>query len=204
MDDDPVLLSRAADLLGLDLDPAQMDGLSRFAALLSTKAVAAGLVSLGDRDRVMERHVIDSLRAVSVVGDGDREALDLGSGAGLPGMVVAVAMPELRVTLVEGRRRRVAFLEYTIETLGLRNAVAIHGRIQDLRAEVDLCFARALAPLEDAWRLALPLLRRGGRLVYFAGQGSRPASEGHGSSATELRPSPLLESSGPLVIMGRQ
>src|SRR3990172_7871353 len=119
-----------------------------------------------DPDRLRRRHVLDCLRAASVVSSQDLDAYDLGSGAGLPGVVVAIARPDLRITLVEARRRRAAFLELAAQQLHLENVTVAAARLETLIEPVDLCFARALAPLPRAWTLAEPLLRPGGRLVY--------------------------------------
>jgi 16S rRNA (guanine527-N7)-methyltransferase len=134
---------------------------------------------------------------------GDARALDLGSGAGLPGVVVAIARPTVHVILVEPRRVRVAFLELAVEHLGLANVSVLAARIQDVDDQVDLCFSRAFAPLPEAWLVAAPRLRPGGRLVYFAGAGAGPPEPPSDASAVEVLESPLLESSGPLFIMTR-
>jgi 16S rRNA (guanine527-N7)-methyltransferase len=130
-------------------------------------------------------------------------AVDLGSGAGLPGLVVAIAVPSLSVTLAEVRQRRAAFLEFAVEQLGVANVTVAARRLEDLTGEVDLCFARAFAPLPQAWTVAERLLGPGGRLVYFAGSGSDAPPGALGATVLEVREAPLLESAGPLVIMAR-
>lgn len=187
---------------GLDLDTASAERLEAFATLLGDRAVPLGLVAASDAGRVRERHVVDCLRAAAAVRDGDLAAYDIGAGAGLPGIVVAVARPALHVTLVEPRRTRVAFLELAVDTLGLRNADVLASRIEDVSGVADVCFARAFAPAAEAWSAAERLLRDGGRLVYFAGAataGDVPI----GPSSIEVVDSPVLESSGPLIIMSR-
>ncbi|HEX6230517.1 MAG TPA: 16S rRNA (guanine(527)-N(7))-methyltransferase RsmG [Actinomycetota bacterium] len=191
-----------ASALGLELPPGAPDRLLRYAALLRDRGRRIGVISARDSDRVLERHVLDSLRAGSAVGPDDVAAYDLGAGAGLPGLVVAIAVPHLSVGLVEIRRRRVAFLELALDELGVPNASVIHGRIEDLVEPVDLCFSRALAPLPQSWDLARPLLRPGGRLVYFAGS-RRETVELPEAGEVRLLETPVLESSGPLVIMTR-
>lgn len=195
------ILTRGSDLVP-SLTSERAGLLAEFEALLLDRAVPRGLVSRRDADRVRERHILDCLRAAAVVAPDDRSAYDLGSGAGLPGIVVAIACPELRVRLVEARRGRVAFLELAIERLDLPNCEAVGSRLEDVREPVDLCFARALAPIEEVWRLARRLLTPGGRLVYFAGLGEEdlpPMDAGR----IEVVPSTVLESAGPLVIMAR-
>jgi 16S rRNA (guanine527-N7)-methyltransferase len=192
--------------MGVPVTDGQAATLARFEALLLNRAVDLGLVAEGDRNRIRERHLLDCLRAATTVVPTDREACDLGSGAGLPGVVVAVVRPAVHVVLIEARVRRVAFLELAVAELRLSNVAVRHGRIEEMKDLADLCFARAFAPLEESWRAARRLLRPGGRLVYFAG--ARGVARGIetplvGASAC-LVLEPVLESSGRLVIMTRQ
>ena len=167
--------------------------------LLRSEAVPRGLISRGDAPKIWERHIMDCLRAVGEVRTEDRTSYDLGSGAGLPGLVVALACPGLEVTLVERRQSRAAFLELAVEKLELTNARVWAGDVRGLRTQVDICFARAFAPVLKAWQIARPLLVEGGRLIYFAGEGF--ADEGlPGARVTKA---PQLASWGPLVIMSR-
>jgi 16S rRNA (guanine527-N7)-methyltransferase len=194
-------LRSAAHRLGISLSDGASAQLLAYEALLLEKAVPLGFVARSDERRIRDRHVLDSLRAAAEVRPADRRALDLGSGAGLPGIVLAIAVPELRVGLVESQRRRVAFLELAVERLELRNADVLPRRAEELEpGSADLCTARAFAPSDRAWQVAEPLLAPGGRLIYFAGGGALQAP----ADATILstRPAPL-ESAGPLVIMGR-
>jgi 16S rRNA (guanine527-N7)-methyltransferase len=160
------------------------------------------MVSADDVPRLWERHVQDSLRGAEVVEPGDRDAYDVGSGAGLPGVIVAIARPDLSVVLVERRRSRAAFLELVVDELRLTNATVIAAGSEALSEPVDLVFARAVAPAAPAWAIAEPLLRPDGRLVYFAGEAFRPERDlPDGVRATVLSP---LAPAGPLVIMTRQ
>ena len=196
-------ISVIAAKLGAPLSAGQAGLLLRFESLLSERALSLGLIAATDADRIHERHVLDSLRSVAVL-SAERDAYDLGSGAGLPGIVVAIARPDLRMCLVESRSIRAAFLEYACEALELANVTVITGRIEKLFEPVDVCFARALTSLSRSWSMARPLLRHQGRLVYFAGR-APTVGEIPANAAASLVPSPpVLESSGPLVIMTRQ
>lgn len=199
------LRSLAADVvsLGVDVTDEALGRLERFEELLRERAVPIGAVSRSDAGRIRERHILDCLRAVTAMEGSDRLAFDIGSGAGLPGIVVACARPGLHVRLVEPRRRRVAFLELAIERLELSNASVDHARIQDVEGEGELCLARAFAPVVDAWEAALPHLRPGGRLVYFAGSRAEAVPALEGASGVRMLDTPVLESSGPLIIMTR-
>ena len=187
----------------MDLDLWQLDQLERFGALLASVATDHGLIATADRDHVLHRHVIDCLRAVPLI-DPAARCFDLGSGAGLPGVVVAIAARDVNVGLIESRRRRIAFLEFVVGSLGLPNAEILPMRIEEVHRRADVCLARALAPASLSWELAAPLLRPGGALIYFAGARWRARAEAPRGVGLELIPSPLLESAGPLVIMTRQ
>lgn len=200
--ENPSALRPTARSIGVPLSSSQVASLEAFEGLIRERAIPAGLVAEADADRVRTRHVLDCLRAAVAVGDRDREAYDLGSGAGLPGIVVAIARPTLSVGLVESRARRAGFLEFAVERLGLVNARVLRGRIEDVAEPADVCFARALAALPRAWELAEPLLRVGGRLVYFAGQGAHVPDQLAGRTV-DVVSSPVLERAGPLVIMAR-
>ena len=198
-------LASAARSLGVPLADDQASSLLEFESLLH-KAVDLGMVARGDSGRIRERHVLDSLRAAAVALESDVDALDIGTGAGLPGIPVAIARPTINVRLVEPRRTRVAFLELALERARIENATILSAPIESVDFAVDLCFARAFAPLEQAWGAARPRLRPGGRLVYFAGAGVERPDRPEGCSSIAVVPPPpgsRIESFGPLVIMSR-
>jgi 16S rRNA (guanine527-N7)-methyltransferase len=157
------------------VEPVVENRLRRYADLLLERSVPLGFVSERDRARIWSRHVLDSLRAIRWIPPRAREAADIGSGAGLPGVVVAIARPDLLVALIDAQRRRVAFLELVIAELGLANASAVHSRAEDAVLEVDVAFARAVGSINEAWRLAAPMLRPHGPLLYFAGRSWSPS-----------------------------
>jgi 16S rRNA (guanine527-N7)-methyltransferase len=189
--------------LNLVLAPEQLGKLEAFEALIRDRAIPLGMVATADEGRLRERHIHDSLRAAPVVSPADRTAYDLGSGAGLPGVVVAIACPDLRMTLVESRRPRAAFLQLVVDRLGLANTVVSSERVEALTEPVDLCCSRAFARVGVAWRAADRLLLPGGRLIYFAGERFDPA-ELPADAASTLVTTSALARSGPLVIMSRQ
>ena len=189
------------------LSRGQMKALDRFEALLRSRGVELGLLAAGDRERIRERHIEDSLRALACIGAGDDRVVDLGSGAGLPGIPLAIALPSVGFVLVEARRRRGAFLEMVVADLQLENVTVEVARVEDLDLQVDLCVARAFAPLETSWRAAERLLRPGGRLVYFAGAtwagvGHLPGELREAGVAVEICAPKQFIWQGPLVIMG--
>jgi 16S rRNA (guanine527-N7)-methyltransferase len=195
--------------IGAALPSGAADLLDAFGDLLSSRAVPLGLMSASDRDRVLERHVLDCLRAAAVFRSEDHTAWDLGSGAGLPGIVLACALPERSFHLVESRERAVAFLELAVERLALTNVEVLPSRVEEVMAQADVATARAFAPLEGSWAAAWPLLKPGGRLIYFAGTGlTGPAEAARAldepEAPGEVHAEALVDSYGSLVIMSRR
>jgi 16S rRNA (guanine527-N7)-methyltransferase len=167
-----------------------------------------GLVSPNDLDRLWDRHVLDSLRVLRCLEPDDRDIADLGSGAGLPGIPVAIARPETRVALIEPQRRRAAFLELAIEQLGLANVSLHMARAQDVQIVADVVMARALGGQKEVWALGAPLLNDRGRVLYFAGRNWKPDPSERADPATSEGPAivgtcvtPELDWEGPIVMM---
>ena len=200
---DTEALRAQAGRIGVALDPSQASRLIGFEELLADRAIPLGVVSRSDATRIRERHILDCLRAAPVI-EGADVAADLGSGAGLPGVVIAITLPRLRMLLVERRPRRAALLELAVEELGVSNATVFAGRVAEMLGRVDVALARAFAPLEQAWEQARGILRPGGRLVYYAGAATAIPPAPEGSVILDVLHTPVLESSGPLVIMTRQ
>jgi 16S rRNA (guanine527-N7)-methyltransferase len=196
-------LPTTAALLGVELSPEAAERLLAYEDLLRDRAVPLGYVARSDAGRLRERHLLDCLRAVPFVPERG-SACDLGSGAGLPGIVVAIARPDLSVQLVEPRRGKVAFLELAMDRLGLGNVQVVARPAETLDVPVDACLARAFAPIERAWGVARGLLRPGGRLLYFSGGRGGHGPVPPGVRAEMVPAHPMLASSGPLVIMTGQ
>lgn len=186
------------------IEPLQRDRLARYLELLTNRAILMGLVSEGDRDRLEERHLMDSLRALPCLGSGDGMVADMGSGAGLPGVPLAVLRPDRPFVLIDRRRKAAAFLDLVTEDLGLTNVRVLEQQVQSARLEAAVCLARALAPAERAWELAEPLLGPTGHLVYWAGRGWK-GSSGISDPGVELEicVPEWFSWQGPLVIMMR-
>lgn len=185
------------------LPEAAADRLERYLELLRTYALPRGLIAADDEERLRERHVEDGLRALPLVLEGDH-AVDLGSGAGLPGIPIAISAPHVRVVLAEARRTRVAFLELAVQELHLSNASVHAGRVESLPPAFDLAFARGFGDAAATWAAADALLVPGGRLVYWAGRSFDPANDVPADVRLDLLDEPGLESRGPIVIMARQ
>jgi len=168
-------------LLGIEASAAATRQLETFTSMLLERAIPLGMVGRQDAGRIVPRHVVDSLRAAPVLQRlGAGRVVDLGSGAGLPGLPLAAVLPAVQFTLAEARSKRAAFLELCVERLGLHNTIVHAGRAEDLPAgSFDAATARAFATPVAAWDTARPLLRPGGGLVLFAGADSpRPLEVG--------------------------
>jgi 16S rRNA (guanine527-N7)-methyltransferase len=193
-----------ASTIGITLSRAQEAQLITYAELLRERAIPAGFVAQTDRHRLFDRHIVDSLRAAALFRASDVLSYDIGSGAGLPGAVLAIALPSCRFVLAEVKRRRAAFLEYVQERLNLSNMEVHAGSAEDLPPGADVVTARAFAPLSRTWPLAAILLRPGGRLIYFAGASLRdPNASARGAPGPPraVTVDPVLATSPPLVMM---
>jgi 16S rRNA (guanine527-N7)-methyltransferase len=186
-----------------DLSPGQIAALEAFEALLAEHAIPRGMVASSDREHLRERHVLDSLRAVPHLGSGTKRVVDLGSGAGLPGIPVAVARPDLLLTLAEPRQLRVAFLELVVERLSLPNVRVFPDPAEELPPDAEVCLARGFGDPSRTWAVARGLLQPDGNLIYWAGTTFRPDQVPEDARIAAIG-SPTLESGGPIVIMTRQ
>jgi 16S rRNA (guanine527-N7)-methyltransferase len=146
-----------------------------YAGWLAGPAVERGLLGPREADRLWERHLLNSaalagpLAAELPLGRGGR-VCDLGSGAGLPGIVVALLRPDLEVVLVEPLLRRARFLDEVVAALDLPRTTVVRARAEDTSGPFDVVVARAVAPLDRLARWALPLLGPGGALLALKGE----------------------------------
>ena len=137
---------------------------------LATAGVDRGLIGPREIDRLWDRHLLNCAAAADVATE-QAVVADVGSGAGLPGIVWAIRRPDLDITLIEPMARRVRFLAEVVGRLGLGTVDIVRARAEELHGEqiYDVVTARAVAPLERLARWCLPLVRRGGALVAFKG-----------------------------------
>lgn len=136
-------------------DAAGMDRLERFATMLREENDRQNLVSAGSLSTIWQRHFADSLQLGDFVPRGTGPWLDLGSGAGIPGLVLACAYPEIEIVLVESRRRRVEWLTRAIAELELRNCRVLGARVETVETlPVSVITARAFAPLGKLLQLS--------------------------------------------------
>lgn len=142
----------------------------RYAAMLATDGVARGLIGPHEAPRLWDRHLLNCAVLGSAVPSGATVG-DLGSGAGLPGLVLAIARPDLRITLVEPLLRRVRFLHEAVDALGLDQVEIIRARAEQLNGShrFDVVTSRALAPLERLLAWSMPLVDPEGAVLAMKG-----------------------------------
>jgi 16S rRNA (guanine527-N7)-methyltransferase len=170
------------------LAPAQLRQLVRLLDVLERDTQAPTAVR--DRDRALDTHVADSLAGLELAElKRARSVADLGSGAGLPGLVLAAALPDATFLLIESQARKCAFIARAVAAMGLDNASAVCVRAEEWEAGIggcDVAVARALAPQPVVLEYAAPLLRIGGALVDWRGRRRPDEEAAAGRAATEL------------------
>ena len=139
-----------------------------FATLLKTTGIEHGLIGPKEGDRIWERHIANCIPITTIIPTRVRLA-DIGSGAGLPGVVIALARPDLKVTLIEPLQRRVEFLNQVIAELELPVKV-VRGRAEAVKMQFEVVTARAVAPLEKLIQISWHMIPKGGSLLAIKGE----------------------------------
>lgn len=187
------LRGAAAELFGSGLALAE-----RYAGRLVTDGVVRGLIGPREAPRVWDRHLLNCAAVGPLVPEGSYVA-DVGSGAGLPGIVLAIARPDLTVVLIESLARRTAFLDEVVGALGLRGRVTVvRGRAEEVAAapamfhvkHCDVVAARAVAPLDRLAGWCLPLAKVGGRFLALKGASAADEVAEHEAAIARLGGSP--------------
>jgi len=160
--------------LSITLSEKQMEQFRIYYEMLIEKNKVMNLTAITEFDEVLEKHFLDSVsliraknlhQAISV--------LDLGTGAGFPGIPLKILFPELKITLADSLNKRVLFLQEVIDALKLKDIVAIHGRAEDLakdknyREQFELCVSRAVANLSTLSEYCLPFVKIGGEFISY-------------------------------------
>lgn len=182
--------------------PRSAESLDRYVDILATKGMEWGLLGPREGDKLWSRHVANSLALVDVIPDGV-DVCDVGSGAGLPGVPLAIVRPDLRVTLLEPLLRRATFLAETVAELGLDQHVVVErARAEETRLRFDVVVARAVAALDQLLTWTTPLFLPSGALVALKGSSAerevaaaqkRLAKAGLRAEILEVRAAPGVE-----------
>ena len=163
---------------------SSLEAIKRYVDILADDGVERGLIGPREADRLWERHILNSV-ALTGLTPTDADVIDVGSGAGLPGIPLAILRPDLQVTLLEPLLRRATFLTETVATLGLGDRVqVVRGRAEEHRQQYAVVMSRALAPLDRLITWCGPLLRSDGTILALKG---RSAADEIAAAAAELR-----------------
>lgn len=179
------LISGARALLGLELTPAQVAAFQTYAAELAAWSEKFNLTAIKDADGVQIKHFLDSLSVLKAVGlpatrsGGPRlRLIDVGTGAGFPGLPLRIVCPDLQLTLVEATGKKVKFCEHMVATLKLSGVNVVKARAEEVgqdpahRERYDWAVARAVAEMPTLVEYLLPLVKRGGRALAQKGAGA--------------------------------
>lgn len=165
--------------------PGQKDAIRAYAEFLTTAGIERGLIGPREGERIWERHIFNCLPVTQLLPIG-ASLFDIGSGAGLPGIVIALARPDLKVTLIEPLERRVEFLNEAVAAIaaGGVEIEVIRGRAQDVKKSADFVTARAVAPMEKLKKISWHMVKTGGSLLAMKGESA--ANEMVGIKGAEL------------------
>ena len=168
--------------------PTKEAQIRQYAQFLESAGIERGLIGPREGKRIWERHIFNSLPVTSLIPP-QASVIDIGSGAGLPGIPIALARPDLNVTLIEPLQRRVDFL---IEATQEMEITVLRARAQDVTVKADIVTARAVAPLEKLKEMSWHLLKKGGTLLAIKGESAaEEASRVAGAQVFEIKPEGL-------------
>ena len=158
--------------LGLECDESTLSRFDRFSQLLLEWNQKINLTSITDPNEIITKHFVDSL-AVSLVAPVEGNIIDIGTGAGFPGIPLAIMFPDARFTLIDSLAKRIDYLKMVVGDLGLDNVICMHGRAEDLahldnfRQSFDLAVSRAVANISVLLEYAIPFVKVNGKFISY-------------------------------------
>lgn len=173
----PPAVAAALAAMGIELEPGDAERMRAYLGALREANARFNLTAITDPALMWERHVQDSLSLLPFLASGEaREVIDVGSGGGLPGVPLAIAMPAVRMTLLEATGKKAAFLGEAAAALGLSNVRVVQARAEDAgqdhhahRARYDAVVSRAVARMATLAELTVPFAREGGSVLLIKG-----------------------------------
>ena len=162
------------DALGVSLTGKQIEQFLRYYEIMIEKNKVMNLTAITEYEDVLKKHFVDSVSIVKAMDfSGGMSVIDVGTGAGFPGLALKLAFPELKLTLLDSLNKRIHFLNEVIEELGVDGVETVHGRAEDyakpgkLREQYDLCVSRAVANLSTLCEYCLPFVKIDGLFVSY-------------------------------------
>lgn len=174
----PARFAERCAAFGIELEAAEVTRLGHYLALLLANNTRVNLTAIREPEEAWERHLFDSLTLLGVLSElpEGAEVIDVGSGGGLPGIPLAIAMPGLRFALLEATGKKASWLRYAVGRLGLENAIVVEGRAEAIgreaehRSRYSAGVARAVGPMRVIAELVVPLVAVGGVIGLIKGQ----------------------------------
>lgn len=167
-------LQSKAEQLGIRLSEKQLEQFQCYYERLIEKNKVMNLTAITEYEEVVDKHFVDSILLGSVKElSGKKRVIDVGTGAGFPGIPLKIVYPELEITLLDSLNKRVKFLNEVIEELGLTGIQAVHSRAEDLaqdaayRQQYDICVSRAVANLSTLSEYCIPFVKQGGYFISY-------------------------------------
>ena len=170
--------------LNIELSEKQLNQFYNYMNILIEWNKVMNLTNITETEEIIQKHFVDSLTILKSIKEND-SIIDVGTGAGFPGIPIKIAFPETRITLLDSLNKRIKFLEEVINKLELKNIETIHGRAEEVahnkkyREKYDIAIARAVAPLNVLSEYLLPFVKIGGYAICMTGaKGKEEAEEG--------------------------
>jgi 16S rRNA (guanine527-N7)-methyltransferase len=200
------LIAGARTLLNLELTPAQLAAFQLYADELRAWNEKSNLTAITDPHGIQIKHFLDSLSLLKVMRPAGQAVVDVGTGAGFPGLPLKIVCPDIRLTLIEATGKKIAFCEHIVAALKLSGVTVVKARAEELgqdpahRERYDWVLARAVAEMPVLAEYLLPLAKRGGRVLAQKGEGA-PA-ETHSAESAIRKLGGELEQLTPVELPG--